>query len=324
MASTVRDAGESLEVKVDKSRILCVGLACLDFIQVVRDYPAEDSDQRSLDHKWQRGGNAANNCTVLSQLGASCEFLGPLSSKPTGSFVVEDFKAHGVCLDNCVFYDDCEVPASSVLINSQNGSRTIVHSNLNLPELSFEDFNKLDLSQYSWIHFEGRNIPEVVKMINWVHAWDKGPPLKISVELEKPRVDTRILDIVELADVVFVGKDFAEFMGWKSTAEAIAAVGELSKPGATIVVPWGASGAAARCPDGTLVESPAFPPEEVVDTLGAGDTFLATTVFALSLGKSVADSITLGCQIAGAKVGAFGYQGLDKVYQQIQARSDQG
>jgi len=31
--------------------------------------------------RWQRGGNASNNCTVLSQLGAPCEFLGTLSMK---------------------------------------------------------------------------------------------------------------------------------------------------------------------------------------------------------------------------------------------------
>lgn len=41
-----------------------------------------------------------------------------------------------------------------MLINSQNGSRTIIHSNKNLPELVIDDFKKLDLSKYSWIHFE--------------------------------------------------------------------------------------------------------------------------------------------------------------------------
>lgn len=37
-------------------------------------------------------------------------------------------------------------------------------------------------------------------------------------------------------------------------------------------------------PDGELVHSDAFPPETLVDTLGAGDTFNAAVIFALSAG----------------------------------------
>lgn len=48
-----------------------------------------------------------------------------------------------------------------VIINSENGSRTIIHSNKNLPDLTVEDFKKLDLSCYSWIHFE-------VKILSWL------------------------------------------------------------------------------------------------------------------------------------------------------------
>ena len=71
----------------------------------------------------------------------------------------------------------------------------------------------------------------------------------------------------------------------------------------------------ARAHDGTDVQSPGFSPHKVVDTLGAGDTFCATTIFGLSRGMPLQDCIFLGCQIAGAKVGMDGYAGLDKVYQ---------
>ena len=73
----------------------------------------------------------------------------------------------------------------------------------------------------------------------------------------------------------------------------------------------------ARAHDGTVVQSPAFSPHNVVDTLGAGDTFCAATIFGLSRGMSLQDCIFLGCQIAGAKVGMDGYAGLDKVYDRL-------
>lgn len=67
---------------------------------------------------------------------------------------MDDFKAYNICINNCVYYEACDAPTSVVIISQTTGSRTIIHSNKNLPELTLDDFKKLDLSQYSWIHFE--------------------------------------------------------------------------------------------------------------------------------------------------------------------------
>ena len=64
---------------------------------------------------------------------------------------------------------------------------------------------------------------------------------------------------------------------------------------------------------GQLVTSPCFPPEKLCDTLAAGDTFNAATIYALAKGKTLADAITFGCKIAGAKCGMQGIKGLKDV-----------
>jgi len=79
----------------------------------------------------------------------------------------------------------------------------------------------------------------------------------------------------------------------------------------------------ARGHDGTVVQSPAFCPHKVLDTLGAGDTFCGATVFGLTRGNLLQDCIVLGCQIAGAKVGMDGFVGLDEVYNHIKQGSGQ-
>lgn len=79
---------------------------------------------------------------------------------------------------------------------------------------------------------------------------------------------------------------------------------------ATLVCPWGEEGASACQGQGEVVRSPAFPPASVVDTLGAGDTFNAATVFSLACGGTLKDSITYGCRVAGAKVGVVGWEPL--------------
>lgn len=108
--------------------------------------------------KWQRGGNASNICTVLRQLGEKCEFLGSLSKSKAFQFLIDDCNERKICIEHCVYHDNCGAPFSSVILNEATGSRTIIHSNPNLPILTFKDFQKVPLNQYKWIHFEvGQN-----------------------------------------------------------------------------------------------------------------------------------------------------------------------
>ncbi|CAA9993183.1 unnamed protein product [Nesidiocoris tenuis] len=89
---------------------------------------------------------------------------------------------------------------------------------------------------------------------------------------------------------------------------------------ATVICAWGENGAIAYQDQVGVVKAPSYPPDEIVDTLGAGDTFLAATIFYLSRGKSLQESIDFGCRIAGAKVGARGYDIVEKAYNQLERK----
>ena len=60
--------------------------------------------------------------------------------------------------------------------------------------------------------------------------------------------------------------------------------------------------------------SPSFPPKQLIDTLGAGDTFNAAIIHMMSRGASVRESVTYACKLAGTKCGMEGFEDLRKLY----------
>ncbi|TRY90338.1 hypothetical protein DNTS_015231 [Danionella cerebrum] len=343
--------------KMEEKKILCIGLVCLDIINVVDKYPEEDTDTRCVSQRWQRGGNASNTCTVLSLLGAPCAFMGSLAPGPVADFVLSDFNLYKIDISLLLEFAACSFPASVVISSESTGSRTILHMNsfitgdfaqrgvdisavawqqwgetpcaccvvcptkgsrtvvlsdTNLPDVSLEDFSKVDLSQFKWVHWEGRNAEEQVKMIERVREFNSGQEEKdritISVEIEKTREP--LYQLFPLADLVFVSKDVAQHFGFDSASAALKGFRARLRKGATLICAWAEKGADAMSPEGTILHSDAFSPEKLVDTLGAGDTFNASVIFSLSRGGSLQEALTFGCQIAGKKCGFHGYDGI--------------
>uniref|UniRef100_A0A3B3CW32 Ketohexokinase n=1 Tax=Oryzias melastigma TaxID=30732 RepID=A0A3B3CW32_ORYME len=297
---------------VGDKKILCVGLVCLDIINVVDKYPEEDSDSRCLSQRWQRGGNASNSCTVLSLLGAPCTFMGSLAAGLTADFIMADFSQRAVDVSAVVWQVKGQTPCACCVVCPPNGTRTVFLFDTNLPDVTLEDFSKVDLGQFKWMHWEGRNAEEQVKMIQQVERYNGTLPqqerITVSVEIEKTRQP--LYQLFPYGDVVFVSKDVARHFGFESAEAAVRGFYNRVKKGAVLICAWAEKGADALGPDGVLVHSDAFPPEKLVDTLGAGDTFNAGVIFMLSNGKSLQEALTFGCKIAGRKCGFHGYDGI--------------
>ncbi|XP_060789804.1 ketohexokinase-like isoform X1 [Neoarius graeffei] len=114
---------------MEQKKILCVGLVCLDIINVVDTFPEEDTDTRCVSQRWQRGGNASNSCTILSLLSAPCAFMGSLAPGPIADFILNDFKMCSIDVSLVTEHVQCSCPASVVISNQTSGTRTILHMN---------------------------------------------------------------------------------------------------------------------------------------------------------------------------------------------------
>lgn len=279
------------------ARILCVGIATLDLIFGVEHYPHEDEEMRAQNLRVVRGGNASNTAVVLAQLGHQVSFAGVLADAPENQIILEDFRRFGVEISRCVTLPG-KPPTSSILV-APSGSRTIVHYR-DLPEFGFSDFARIDLTPFDWIHFEGRNLPELAKMV--AHARKTQPGARISLEAEKPREG---LDaVLGMPDVLLCSRALAENLG-HADAESFLHMIRTKAPRAMIFVGWGSLGAFAL--DSELHESPAFPPPQVVDSVGAGDTFNAGVIDGCSKGLSLGQTLRGASELAGRKCGRTGF-----------------
>jgi ketohexokinase len=295
--------------------IVAVGIATLDIINIIDNYPQEDSEVRVAAQRLSRGGNATNTLVVLSQLGHNCTWLGVWVNEPDGQLILADLQRYNINTKYCPSEKHGKIPTSYVLLNRQTGSRTIIHYR-NLPELSFAQFKTMDFSQVDWLHFEGRNVFETSKMLQWTR--ENYPNLPISLEAEKPRLG--IESLWQYADLLLCSQALAQHYGYQDARKFLTDLRQQVSQ-ANLVCTWGASGAYALAKGNKIeakqLHSPAYPPVQLVDTLGAGDTFNASLIDSLIRGQDLAVALHEACWLAGQKCGQVGLENLSKFKQNI-------
>ncbi|KAH7079332.1 Ribokinase-like protein [Paraphoma chrysanthemicola] len=255
-------------------------------------------------------------------------------------------KVHGL------YREGFQEASSSVIIqDDESGSRTIM-SNLNgLAGMTSSEFlQSFDRivdgmkggaeKEKLWVHFEGRN-PDI--LLECIQALRKKPfEICISVECENPNRHG-LLNAAYAADIVFFS------MAWvlKNTEhenplaflEAAIEDSRYTQPSLTLFCTWGAHGTAAvrksgidqdsltpdastttsidSVPPWTIAKCPAYKPGDsadaaVVETTGAGDTFIAGILFLRSNYPTLSlhRELEFATMLASRKVYQVEYKGL--------------
>ncbi|CAO3679383.1 unnamed protein product [Rhizopus stolonifer] len=216
----------------------------------------------------------------------------------------------------CLFRKE-PTPSSYIVQSTETGSRTIISANT-IQDIKKDEFilkveKILAETPLSWVHFEGRNVEEAVKQIDWIESkatregWRS--QLTISVELEKP--DRPHIDsLLARGDIVFFSKLFAEKRGYKDPSKFLYNYQTKCKSDAILFCTWGANGATCLYKQ-NFFHSPA-PRVKPVDNIGAGDTFVAGVIFCMSQGHTVQTALKFACEIASKKVAQHGFGDLGK------------
>jgi len=288
------------EDRFSAMRILAVGIATVDIINLVDSCPKEDTEARAREQRVSRGGNATNTLVVLSQLGHRCSWGGVVAKERDSHIILDDLARYGVDVRYAINHAGGKSPTSYVTLSRMGGSRTIVHFR-KLPEFSDQDFAAIDREGFDWLHFEGRNITELEKMMGRLG----GDASRSSLEIEKPREG--IERLFPYPGVLMFSGSYARHRGFNNGADFLAAIRSESKNSAVMTCAWGERGAWGVDQKGRITYAPAFSPRKVVDTLGAGDVFNAAVVHGVLEGRAMSELLGDACRLAGEKCGRMGF-----------------
>ncbi|PYH99935.1 pfkB family kinase [Aspergillus ellipticus CBS 707.79] len=309
--------------------LVAIGACYVDTILTTPHYPGEDEKLRASSISRRRGGNCPNTLEVLQQLTADLSLdlvaILPAKSSSASRQIQSAFEPH-ISLAHCIYREELSEPASSYIIKSQSsGSRTIVNYN-ELPEMTVAEFT--NIADYldpktSWFHFEGR-IPDVtLSCICYLRR--QYPSVKISVELEKPG-RPGLQELAEEADVVFYSKSWAQGNGYQTAEECIQKQSVIARKASLLCCTWGQNGAVAlETKSKSMIHSPAYSAVDfkVVDTIGAGDTFIAGMLYAwLCQGDkwNLSQKLGFANRIAGMKVSQEGFAGLKRALESFNSQ----
>jgi len=305
----------------------------------VPHFPIEDEKLRAKALTRRRGGNTANSLEVLSQLQrhdpegahpnhASLHLLAVLPEEQSAASQFISTSLTGVNIsDVSLFRKQHQEAASSYIIQSEEKrSRTIVSIN-QLPEMQAEEFirqvRKFTTGEgqtwkKAWFHFEGRVTEITLHCVRFLR--ETYPHFNISVECEKPE-RTGMAEVAQYADVVFYSKLWAVKNGYQDARSFLEARRDETRDGALLCCTWGSGGATAveKGDEEVWADVEAWQADgedgtKVVDTIGAGDTFIAGMLFAVNEHEEwgLQRKLEFANELAGRKVGQEGFGGLGR------------
>jgi len=275
------------------AKILGIGNAVLDVVLSVDHHPKEDEELRAQHKHIATGGNVNNTLYVLNQLGHHTDICTTLAADSEAKQLQKDLTRRGIGVEFVQTFIKGRTPTSYVTLNTQNGHRTIVHFR-DLPEVNFDFFAKIEIEEYDWLHFEGRNMAQLPGMINIAKTFLTHQP--ISLEIEKPRAGIEAL--FSSVNLLFFSHHYAQAKGYKDGHELLS---DIKLANTHAVCSWGTQGAWCKPANGKISHIPAIQLNKVMDTLGAGDTFNAGIIHALTEKQTLEEAVTFATTLAAKK-----------------------
>lgn len=280
--------------------VLCTGIAVLDLVFRVGSFPRPEVKTQASEFRTVNGGNAANAAVAIAHLGARASFAGPFGG-PAGTDNVGDTMLalaarEGIACPDCPRVDGVPSPISAICIDG-HGERAIVnYRDDGLMAARPHDAAALVASADAVL--ADNRFPGFVWPI-CAAALKRGIP--VVLDADEPRHDSNEL-LTLVSHVVFSAEGLRATAGTDHLGRALIDVSKQTK--AFLAVTDGANDV-LWLSEGELRQIPAFK-VDVIDTLGAGDTFHGAFTLMLAEGKTEREAMRFSAAAAALKCTRYG------------------
>ncbi len=274
-------------------KITGVGAACMDYLNTVEEYPAEDGSTHILSQLKQGGGACATAVVTAQRLGHRGRMIANVGSDEAGRLIIDSLAQEEVdvsCM-RCVLGVS---PASQIMVNPLTGSRTKFVQNNVLDPVEW-DQACIDLIRTSdVVHLDGTRYDNALKAAETARKYH----IPVSLDgchMEPDKALSR--NLAAQADILIMNSRYPMMVSEKnSLEEALAYFAENSK---VVITTLGREGCIAYI-DGQMEHFDAYE-VETVDSTGAGDVFHGAFLAAWLNGQDIRKCIRYASACAALK-----------------------
>ena len=283
-----------------RKHVLCTGIAVLDLVFRVEAHARPDRKTQASEFRTISGGNAANASVAISHLGARASFVGPLGG-PAGVDNVGDTFLTLAAKENidcsaCPRVQGVPSPISAITIDD-HGERAITNFRDDRLSVARAD-DPANLVANTDAVLADNRFPEFVADVCQAALARRIP---VVLDADEPRRDSNVL-LTLVSHVIFSAEGLRATAGTDHLGRALL---DISKQTTAFVAVTDGANDVLWLDDGELRQIPAFK-VDVVDTLGAGDTFHGAFTLMLAEGMSERPAMRFSAAAAALKCTRYG------------------
>lgn len=271
------------------NKIFTIGEALIDFIPVEKAREIKDVNTFIK----MPGGAPANVAVAVAKLGGQAGFIGKLGQDGFGDFLVDILNNNQVDTTYIKRTEEANTALAFVVL-AEDGERDFsFYRNPSADMLlNEEDVADISFQKGDILHFGSVDLIEAPVKYAHIRVIEKAmedealisfdPNVRLPLWSSSAQCKKTIIDFLPYADVIKVSEEELEFLtGEKCEAQGLIELAQLCKESALILLTKGAQGVTAYDKQKT-VKLDSFN-VEVIDTTGAGDSFIGAFLYQIAM-----------------------------------------
>jgi sugar/nucleoside kinase (ribokinase family) len=277
--------------------VLCTGIAVLDEVFRVNEFPIADTKVEASEFITIGGGCAANAAVAIVRLGGTASLAAPLGDEDAiGDRVIDGLRREGVDCAGCVRVRGARTPVSAIFLNTR-GERTIAtYRDARLDGIVPTDLERL-IASADVVLFDNRFPDFVIPTCR--AARRRGLP--VVMDADKATIDIHPL-FSAATHVIFSGECLRATARTEDLAAGLLHMARFTD--AFLAVTNGPQPVLWH--DGKMIREMGVFAIDAVDTLGAGDVFHGAFALALAEQRGEESAMRFAAAAAGLKCSRFG------------------